>query len=254
MTQTLAPPETARFPLHPPARFFDRPEWLDPGQKLAVVADGPDAGRVAGYVATWDTCIIEGGSECWTPPSSPTAYRGAMQGETLTAEGDLIPTANIGGGVNHARLSEGFQGAVKHYENVAAQNLRVQFGEDDHGIWFAGAAWPELSTEREVAGLRASAVSGDWRYRPELGAVDMAGVQLVNNPALPLVRRVRSAALGQGLDFVPEVFVGGLGGAGDFAPELPPATDADRIHDLEVMVAALTEIVGPEVVRAALAR
>lgn len=252
MTQTLER-ETARFPLHPPARFFDKPEWLDPGQKLAVVTDGPDAGRVAGYVATWDTCIIDGSQGCWSPPSSPTAYRGAMQGETLTSEGDLIPTANVGGGVNHARLSESFQGAVKHYENVAAQNLRVQFGEDDHGIWFAGAAWPELASDREVAALRSSAVSGDWRYRPELGAVDMAGVQLVNNPALPLVRRVRSAAL-DGLDFVPEVFVGGLGGGVEFDPEPAVPSDAERIHDLEVMVAALTEIVGPEVVRAALAR
>lgn len=254
MTQTLAPeaqPAT-RFPLHPPARFFDKPDWLDVGQKLAVVTDGPDAGRVAGYVSGWDTCIIDGSQGCWTPPPSPTAYRGAMQGETLTAEGELIPTANVGGGVNHARLSESFQGAVKHYENTASATLRVQFGEDDYGVWFAGAAWPELADEREVAMLRAAAVSGDWRYRPELGAVDMAGVQLVNNPGLPLVRRVRSAALGDGLDFVPEVFVGGLGGGVDFDPEVP--SDGDRIHDLEVMVAALADLVGPDQVRAALNR
>lgn len=248
MTQTLDAP-VARFPLHPPSRFFDRPEWLDVGQKLGLVTDGPDAGRVAGYVSLWGTCIIDGSQDCWSPPSSPTAYRGAMQGETLTAEGDLIPTANVGGGVNHARLSESFQGAVKHYENTAAQTLRVQFGEDDHGIWFAGAAWPELAADREVAMLRAAAVSGDWRFRPELGAVDMAGVQLVNNPALPLVRRARAAALD---GIIPEVFVGGLGGGVDFEDEVP--NDADRLHDLEVVTAALVAAVGADRVRELLDR
>lgn len=249
MTQT-APVEIAAWPLYPPSRYFDRPDWLDPGQKLSVLADGPDAGRVAGYVAGWDSCLIDGRPGCWSPPSSPTAYRGAMQGETLTAEGELIPTANVGGGVNHARLSESFQGAVKHYENVATQSLRVQFGEDEHGIWFAGAAWPELAGEREIAALRASAVSGDWRFRPELNATDMAGVQLVNNPGLPLVRRVATAAMG-------EVYVGGLGGVGDIDddPTCPTCGhDETRTADLEVTVAALIETVGADTVRAALAR
>ena len=65
----------------------------------------------------------------WNPPSSPTAYMGAMQGHTETAEGDLIATANIGGHINHAPLTAGYREAVKVYENTAAQTLRVRFGE-----------------------------------------------------------------------------------------------------------------------------
>lgn len=226
------------FPLHPPARFFEKPDWLAQGQKLTVVTDGPDAGRAAGYVAPFGQCILDGRPGCWEVPPSPTGYAAAMQGETLTAEGDKIRTANIGGGVNHARLSASFQGAVAHYDNTASQLLRVVYGEDDYGVWCAGAVWDDV-TERDLAVIRASALSGDWRFRPELGAFDMSGAQLVNTPGFPHMRR--AAGLGELRTLV---YVGGMGGAGEFEPECG-CTDVDptetRLAALEAENATLRQ-------------
>jgi hypothetical protein len=103
-------------------------------------------------------------------------------------------------------MEGGYLAAVKHYENTASQLVRVRYGEDDYGIWAAGALWPEVD-ERQVAMLRASALSGDWRWRPELRPAnyDFAGSQLVNNPGFPHLRKVA------GLSDHPDI-VGGFGG------------------------------------------
>lgn len=196
------------FPLHPPGRFFEKPEWLQHGQKLTLVASGADAGRVAGYVAPWGQCLLGGyGGQCVRAPRSPTGYAAAMQGETLTAEGAIVRTANVGGGINHAPITDAFgQRIVDHYANTASQTMRVVYGEDDYGIWLAGAVWPDL-TDRQAAMIRASAVSGDWRWRPELQAYDLAGVQLVSVPGYPLLRTVRASCEAH------PILIGGMGGA-----------------------------------------
>jgi hypothetical protein len=218
------------FPLYPPAAWFDRPDWLEPLQKLTVVTSGPEAGRVAGYVAPWDQCLLDGTGDCWTIPSSPTGYSQAQQGDTETAEGNLVRTANLGGGVNHARLAAGFREAVRHYHNTAAQVARVQYHEDDHGIYLAGAMWPDV-TEQQVAIVRAAAVSGDWRYLPHVGGYDLCGVQLVNTPGFPLIRKVsRVAAAG---DPHP-VYVGGSGGVGLMAEDDEPCCEACGIRDARI--------------------
>lgn len=201
-------PVAAAFPLHPPGRFFEKPAWLKPGQKMTPVTDGPDAGRVAGYVAPWGTCLLGGDpTKCVKAPSSPSGYAAAMQGETLTAEGATVRTANIGGGINHAPMNPGLfsQKIVDHYANVASQTMRVVYAEDDYGIYACGALWPDV-TDLDVAKVRASALSGDWRWRPELAAYDMAGSQLVSVPGYPLILGVSAACPAH------PIIVGGMGG------------------------------------------
>lgn len=197
------------WPLHPPGAWFDKPAWLKPAQKITIVTDGPEAGRVAGYVAPWGQCLLGGGApgECFTAPSSPTDYVAAQQGEALTAEGALVHIANIGGGINHAPVHPGdfSQRVVDHYANVASQLMRVRYGEDEYGIYVAGVLWPEV-TDRQIATIRASALSGDWRWRPELAAYDLAGSQLVNVPGFPLIRGVRAACEAH------PILIGGMGG------------------------------------------
>lgn len=201
--------ELGPFPLYPPRRFFRPPKDMKPGAKLAAITEGPDAGRVFGYVAPWDQCLL-GQSDprtCFKAPPSPTGYAAAMQGDTVTAEGDVISTANIGGDVNHVPLFPGefAQRVVDHYANTASQVMRVVYGEDDYGIWAAGALWPNVD-ELTVAKARAAGLSGDWRWRPELGAYDMAGAQMVSTPGFPLMRGVAAACPAH------PVLVGGMGG------------------------------------------
>lgn len=228
------------IPLHPPADWFAKPDWLAPLQKLTVITEGPETGRVAGYVAPFGECILDGKPGCWTVPPSPTNYSAAHQGETLTAEGELIRTANIGGGVNHARASANFTGAVDHYQHTASQLMRVVYGEDDHGVWCAGALWDDI-TERGIAIVRASALSGDWRYRPELGAFDMSGAQLVNTPGFPLIRELaRAAALGEPV----LAYVGGLGGAAPVEDEDDePCPTCSQPLGLDARVGALAALI-----------
>jgi hypothetical protein len=183
-------------PLYPPAEWFARPAALAPGQKITVVTDGPDAGRVFGYVAPKKQCILSGRErqECWQVPDSPTNYAAAMQGEALTAEGNVVRVANVGGDVDHAPVGwTNFRKVRDHYSNTASQVMRVAYGADEHGVWCAGALWPEI-THRQAEKVRSSALSGDWRWRQELGAYDMAGAQMVSTPGFPLIPKIHAYA------------------------------------------------------------
>lgn len=243
MTSIDLRPALEQIPLYPPGEWFsEMPSWFSEGDKLSFRTEGPDAGRVAATVAPRDQCILDGTDNCWTAPYSPTNYAAAHQGDTLTAEGSTIHTANIGGGVNHAREALDFRGAVRHYENIATQMMRVRYHDLDGHIIALGALWPDV-TEQQLAVLRASALSGDWRYRRELGAFDMAGAQLVSNPGFPLIRRVQRAG-------AEDVYVGGMGGVGAFDLADPIADEmldacpqcaalTSRVADLEAILAGL---------------
>lgn len=234
----VAPRVSTGWPLYPSESWFTKPEWLAPGQKMTVVTEGPEAGRVAGYVAPWGECLLGGDpGSCFTAPTSPTGYIAAMQGDTHTVEGTVVRTANIGGGINHAPVYPGefSQRVVDHYANTASQLMRVVYGEDDYGIWAAGALWPEV-TERQVATIRASALSGDWRWRPELAAYDMAGSQLVSVPGFPLLRGIAAACSAH------PIIVGGMGGV-----------PADMLEEVLMEAQTITRYAAREGVQSAVA-
>lgn len=174
------------IPINPPAAWFTPPESGIPTDKrVTITADG----RVYGYVALWNACHV-GMEGCVAPPKgSPSDYDLAHAGETLTAEGSLVKTANIGGGTGHAGADGTPQAAVSHYDNTATQLMRVHYGEDEQGLWFAGALWPDVN-ELDVQRIRATALSGDWRwvagYRQSDDGYDFTGAVLVNIPGFPL--------------------------------------------------------------------
>jgi len=177
------------WPLDPPLAWFtEMPEWFTPGDKGTLITDGPEAGRFAATVAPRGQCILDGSGKCWTAPFSPTNYEAAMQGDTVTAEGFLIHTANIGGGIGHAPPMAKMRQAIDHYSATMSQLLRVSYQDQDSHIIALGAAWPDLS-DRDIRTIQASALSGDWRFRPELDAYDLAGAQLVSVPGFPLMAR-----------------------------------------------------------------
>lgn len=177
------------FPLDPPTTWFtDLPDWFVPNMKLTVITDGPEAGRVAGSVAQRGTFLLNGGVP-WQSSDSPSQYRDAMQGDTVTADGLTVRTANLSADINHISERASFGEAVDAMANTGAQLARVRYVDvPGYGTVALGAAWPGLS-DLQVRKMQASALSGDWRWREEYRSYDMAGSIFVNNPGLPLPAR-----------------------------------------------------------------
>lgn len=165
--------------MYPPASWFEHPGDIPTDRRITVTA----AGQVFGYVALWDQCHLTMGG-CVNPPKgSPTDYRMALTGETVTEDGAVVATANIGGGAGHASPKQDPNVAAEFYANTSTQLMRVVYGEDEKGVWFAGALWPDVQ-ELDIAHIRASAISGDWRpvavWRRGEAVYDFVGSCFVN--------------------------------------------------------------------------
>lgn len=182
------------IPINPPADWFEHPGDIPTNKRITITPEG----RVYGYISLWNTCHA-GLPGCVKPPrGSASNYGYAHQGETMTAEGDLIATANIGGGAGHAPLDHG--APPQFYENTSTQLMRVRYGEDETGLWFSGALWPDVN-DLDVARIRASSISGDWRWmgswRDTGSGYDFAGACFVNIPGYPMAN-AGDAALSDG--------------------------------------------------------
>lgn len=172
----------ANVPLNPPAEWFQKPEsGIPTDRRITIEASG----RAYGYIALFNQCHTGLGGCVRPPKGSPTNYDFAHQGETITASGDIVRTAVIAGGAGHAPVDMDTAMVPAYYNNTGEEFMRVRYGEDEHGLWFAGALWPDVD-ELKVAKLRASALSGDWRWhaswRESSGAYDLMGACLVNIP------------------------------------------------------------------------
>lgn len=249
-------------PIPPPEWFEEVPSWYDPQMGLVQVQmSGPDEGRVAALVAPWNECILDGKQGCWTAPPSLTNYEFAHVGSTPTQAGP-VRTANIGGKINHADIRWPMEAAVDHYANTATRTMQGRYIDTPDGIMFLGVMAPG-STRLDALTVTASALSGDWRWVETLKGYEMAGSQLVNNPAfrpLPLMGAdfaitaslgARVAALGDGAesDDPPAVvfgnwtFTAGLNSDGTERPQelVEIGRDIERLSAVVASLAARAE-------------
>lgn len=164
----------------PKSEWFDNPR-LDGPTPITVTADG----RIYGHAAVWGTCHVGYRDRCVTPPRSKSAYQYFNVGNVLTADGKTVNVGRLTAGTNHAAIEFGAQPAKDHYDNTGFAAAYVHSGEDEHGIWFAGTLSP-TATPEQVAVLRASSVSGDWRQIN--GALELVGILAVNTPGFPIPR------------------------------------------------------------------
>jgi hypothetical protein len=202
-------------PLKPPSSWFADPELGEP-TPLTVT----DEGRIYGHLATWGMCHTGHPGQCVEPPTSPTDYAYFNLGAVETVEGELVPCGTITLDTGHADLKLSSTPARMHYDHTGTAAADVRCGEDEHGIWFAGAIRPELDAF-SVRKLRAAQVSGDWR--PIGGHHELIAALSVNVPGFPVVRpRAAIAASGAML---------GLVAAG---VDLAPTDRADRTRFLEL--------------------
>lgn len=188
------------IPLYPPSSWFTPPEDM-PADAGCIVEKN---GRIYGYLCHWGSVLMDGSTDRWQPPRSSADYSYAHTGDTVCEDGEtVIKTANLGGDFGHAKIGSDDDRVEKlqsFYENTQTQLARVRYGEDEHGVWFAGACWPHV-TELDMARLRASARSGhwaavgDWRdIRSGRAGYELVGACLVNIPGLKYARADRAAS------------------------------------------------------------
>jgi hypothetical protein len=173
-------------PVVPPLAWFTRE--LDGPTPLTVT----DEGQVYGHLAVWGTCHVGIGNACVTPPSSHNEYANFHTGSVVTDDGASLAVGKITLGGGHADPRDGYVAAVEHYDDAGSCVAVVQASEDAYGIVVAGALVPGV-TEEQVAQLRRSPLSGDWRSIG--GNLELVAALAVNVPGFPVpTSRVASGA------------------------------------------------------------
>lgn len=234
-------------PVTPPASWFTEiPDWFDLNKGLIQVAlNGPEEGRVAALVAPWGECILDGKEGCWTPPPTQTGYEFAHVGTTVCDDGSFVRTANVGGRVDHADIMLPMKAAVDHYANTAVRMMRGRYVDTPNGIMFLGSMWPG-STRFDALTAIASALSGDWRYVESLGAFEMAGSQLVNNPGFrPVPRRAALFAVTAAMGSNNGAVIGRWDSIDPPAPKGSGELSPDAFREVAAKIASLTSVLMP---------
>lgn len=177
----------AAVPDTPPAAWFADP-LFDAPCPMTVTDDG----QVFGHMALWETCHTGRPADvCLTPPRSGSAYAYFLTGY-CRAISDLfepvdVPVGCLTMSTGHASTAPGTSAAaaIAHYEHTGCAVADVTVGEDDFGIWFAGALRTGVKPE-QVRELRAGSLSGDWRYLG--GNLELVAALAVNVPGFPVPR------------------------------------------------------------------
>lgn len=163
------------IPASPPDEWFLPPN----GHTAAYDVQIEDDGRVHGYpAATWDTCHLSF-DQCVTPPRSATDYSYFKVGQTRTASGARIKTGPLTLKGGHADRGLSAAQAQAFYDDTDSAFADVAIGEDEFGIWIAGALRPD-TTPGALRAAMGSGFSGDWRWVGE--GYELIALSAVNTP------------------------------------------------------------------------
>ncbi|HLR43873.1 MAG TPA: hypothetical protein VK065_01650 [Brevibacterium sp.] len=167
-------------PVAPPSEWFEDPRLAEP-TALTVTKRG----QVYGHLAVWDSCHIAHPDSCVSPPRSATGYAYFHTGALLTADGEEVAVGHLTMNTGHASDDKRVMAALAHYDDTGTVGADVRVGEDQHGIWVAGALRSGLSDE-QVRSLRSAPLSGDWRRVN--GSLELVAALAVNVPGFPVPR------------------------------------------------------------------
>jgi hypothetical protein len=185
-------------PARPPKAWFENPNFCAGDGRLVEILDRrgqrplagkfacpltiDDHGRVFGHLAAWDVCHI-GKPGCVTAPHSPSDYAYFRRGQhLLSAEGEKVRVGTLTANTGHAGLHASPAAAMAHYDDISFGCADVNCGDDEYGIWVAGAIRPD-ATEEQIQTLRASSISGDWRQLG--GSLELVAALAVPVPGFP---------------------------------------------------------------------
>jgi hypothetical protein len=184
-------------PTRPPRWYFDDPRLAMP-TPLTIT----DGGHVVGHVAAWGTCHVGSERLCIVPPNSRLSYArfygraddSAAPHGVECDDGTHVTTGALTWGIPHADLTMPMIRAQDHYANSDHGWADVVAGEDEHGIWIAGALRPHV-TDDDIRVLRALSLSGDWRHDHETNGLEMIAALAVNTPGFPIPRAVVASGM-----------------------------------------------------------
>jgi len=167
-------------PVAPPSAWFE-----DPGLAEATPLRVTEDGRVYGHLAVWDSCHISHPDDCVSPPQSATGYAYFHTGAVLTSDGEEVAVGHLTMNTGHASQEKRALAALAHYDDTGTVAADVRAGEDQFGIWVAGAMRSTL-TEEQVRSMRSAPLSGDWRRVN--GSLELVAALAVNVPGFPVPR------------------------------------------------------------------
>ena len=142
----------------PPADWFTDP-LLDEPTPLTI----DDDGRVFGHLALWNTCHRGFESQCVTPPREATEYAEFHDNaRVMTADGKMLGVGCLTFDVSHADIRASTDAAKRHYDHSGTVAAFVRAGQDNYGVYVAGAIKPGM-TDDQIEMMRRLSLSGDWR-------------------------------------------------------------------------------------------
>ncbi len=178
---TVDPGLIASAVSEPPPEWFSDPALSEP-TPLTVTDDG----RVFGHIAQWGTChtgLLRNG--CTQPPRSTLNYEPFHSGGFVRlSDGATVRIGHLTMDGGHADLPLDARATRRHYDDSTTVWANVRAGEDDHGVWVAGAVAPGVTPE-QVACARSLAISGDWRAWPGAG-LELIAALSVPVPGFPV--------------------------------------------------------------------
>lgn len=178
----------------PPSEWFTDPK-LEAETPITITADG----RLFGHGALWRSCHTGFDNVCVAPPKEG-KHDYFRLGEVLCADGSRIACGTITLGTGHApTVGMSARGAIEHYDHTGSAVADVVSGEDEFGIWVAGAVRPNLtaSSVRELMGAK---LSGDWRKIQ--GKLRLVAMLAVNVPGFGVPRMQAGMENGHQLSLV----------------------------------------------------
>jgi hypothetical protein len=153
------------------------------GCPLTILEDG----RIYGHVALRTRC--HGAfAACVLAPDSGGDFSYYLTGEAERG----TPTGPLILGTTHGLNSDGsIMKDHQHLANTGTAVADLTIGSDTHGTWCAGKLRPGV-TERQIADLRGSTLSGEWHSIG--GKLRLVGILAVNSPGYLIQRRPGIAA------------------------------------------------------------
>jgi 2'-5' RNA ligase len=186
----VAAGHTITIPDVPPAEWFAEPRDVTANGALTIT----DEGRLYGYLAPSGVAHRGFRGRRVEVPMGNVDYSRWMGGEAIVAGGARVVAGPITMNCGHMppTASSDSTSRMEHYDNTCSVVAHAAIGENDRGVWIAGALLPGVTAE-QVSRMLACRLSGDWAPHPErAGWREFVAALLVPVPGFPMARSAPS--------------------------------------------------------------